>query len=142
MRNRLIIALLLFISMAGFAKDLYPRNTNIDVKHYLFQLEVNDSTDVLSGKATITILFKKSISQFDLDLFNQDAKGKGMKVSQVLVNQKPISFTQSEQWHSYYFRSSNSSRRRASHCSRLFWHSNQHLPKGCMGASHVKAKDW
>jgi len=92
MSTRLIIAFL-FISLASAARDPYPKNPNIDVKHYLFQLEVNDSTDVIAGQASVTVLFKKSITELDLDLINKLSNGKGMTVGRVSLNQKPLKFT-------------------------------------------------
>src|SRR6187402_3317538 len=92
MNSRLIIALL-FISLTAFANDPYPKNDNIDIRHYLFQLEVNDSTDVVSGQASITVLFKKSITEFELDLVGKSNNGKGMTVSKVSIKQQPLKFT-------------------------------------------------
>lgn len=85
--------LFLLISFTVMAKDPYPKNENIDVKHYRFQLELNDSTDVIAGEATVTILFKKPISSFDLDLYGVNSGGKGMKVKSITSNGKAISFT-------------------------------------------------
>jgi aminopeptidase N len=67
-------------------------NDAIDVKHYTFQLELNDSTDVISGIATVRILFKKDLSTFELDLVNKDSKGAGMTVSDVTLNGKSLQF--------------------------------------------------
>lgn len=92
MNIRLIIALL-FFSLTGFANDPYPKNENIDIRHYLFQLEVNDTTDVLSGRASLTILFKKPITEFELDLVGKSNNGKGMTVSTVSIGQQPLKFT-------------------------------------------------
>ncbi len=88
-----VIILFLLISFTVIAKDPYPKNENIDVKQYRFQLELNDSTDVIAGEATISILFKKSISSFDLDLYGVNPSGKGMKVNGITSNGKAVSFT-------------------------------------------------
>ncbi len=87
-----ILALLIFTGTVCNATDPYPRNPFIDIKKYTFQLEVNDSTDVISGKASILILFKKSITEFELDLANKNAQGFGMEVSEVSVNGKSLTF--------------------------------------------------
>jgi aminopeptidase N len=86
------LALFLLITTASFATDPYPRNPFIDIKQYTFQLEVNDSTDVITAKALIKILFKKSIADFELDLVNKNPQGLGMEVSQVLLNGKALTF--------------------------------------------------
>ncbi len=88
-----IFIFLLFISPLVWASDPYPKNPAIDITQYIFQLEVNDSTDVIAGKASISISFKKSISEFELDLINKDASGKGMEVQDVLLEGKHLSFT-------------------------------------------------
>src|SRR6478736_5834807 len=59
--SRLFI-LFSLICFTVIAKDPYPKNDNIDIKHYRFQLELNDSTDVIAGEATVSLLFKKSIT--------------------------------------------------------------------------------
>jgi aminopeptidase N len=92
MKNTLFLFLFLFITSSSLATDPYPRNPFIDIKQYTFQLEVNDSTDVIAGKASILILFKKSISEFELDLTNKKEKGQGMEVLQVLLNGKALAF--------------------------------------------------
>ncbi len=85
--------LFLFIATLAKATDPYPRNPAIDVLQYIFQLEVNDSTDVIAGSASLTIHFKKSISQFELDLINKDASGKGMEISEIVLNGKRLTFS-------------------------------------------------
>ena len=92
MNKILAFHLLFLIGTISHATDPYKRNPAIDVQHYTFQLEVNDSTNVIAGKALITILFKKSINTFELDLVALTAKGTGMTVSTILLNQKSISF--------------------------------------------------
>jgi aminopeptidase N len=91
-----IFIFLFFVCQLAKATDPYPKNSAIDVIHYIFQLEVNDSTDVMVGKASITIFFKKSISDFELDLANQDASRKGMKVLEVLLDGKKIAYSHSK----------------------------------------------
>ncbi|MFY8036426.1 MAG: M1 family metallopeptidase [Cyclobacteriaceae bacterium] len=87
-----LLTLFLFIHSVGYATDPYKRNAAIDVQQYLFQLEVNDSTDQISGVARVTIRFKKSITSFDLDLATKNAQGLGMTVSAVTLNGKSISY--------------------------------------------------
>lgn len=86
------LLLLLIVTQFAFATDPYPRNEAIDIRHYVFQLEVNDSTDVIAGKANVTVLFKKSVSEFFLDLIGKSSKGFGMTVSSVLLGNLPVAF--------------------------------------------------
>ena len=64
------VLVLLFIGFSSRATDPYPRNKSIDITHYHFYLEVNDSTDVIYGEASVTVSFKKKLSFFELDLTN------------------------------------------------------------------------
>ena len=72
--------------------DPYPRNPSIDIQHYRFSLDLNDSTNVLIGHAEVTILFKKSESNFELDLVGKASSGHGMTVSSVTHKEKPLTF--------------------------------------------------
>ena len=88
-----IFIFLFFVCPLAWASDPYPKNPAIDVIQYIFQLEVNDSTDVIAGKAVVSIYFKKSISDFELDLSNKDLSKKGMEVSEVLLDGKKLSYS-------------------------------------------------
>ena len=90
MRNVLITILL--STQTVFATDPYPRNTNIDIQKYVFQLEVNDTTDVVAGVASVTVRFKKSVSEFELDLIGKNSRGLGMTVSSVTEGNFPLKF--------------------------------------------------
>jgi len=68
------------------AQDHYPHNPNIDVKQYVFQIEISDQSDIIKGKAAIDILFKESVSNFELDFVNKTAEGKGMEISRLMEN--------------------------------------------------------
>jgi hypothetical protein len=74
---------LLLIAQSVLATDPYLRNPNIDIKQYTFQFEVNDSTDMIASKASVTVLLKKQIADFLLDLTNKNTQGLGMMVSSV-----------------------------------------------------------
>src|SRR5205814_8217046 len=60
------------ISLTSWATDPYPKNEAIDIRHYHFLLEVNDSTNVIYGEASLSIFFKKPISTFSIDLASKD----------------------------------------------------------------------
>ena len=84
--QKLIVLMFFFGSLLAKASDGYPKNEAIDILHYRFQLELNDSTDDIVGQATITILFKKSISEFELDLTNKNSQGMGMTIDKIFLN--------------------------------------------------------
>jgi aminopeptidase N len=56
---------------------------SIDVQHYTFYLDLEDGTDRIKGKAEITLQFKQPVTSFTLDLIQQKADGKGMKIENV-----------------------------------------------------------
>src|SRR5579872_7096584 len=72
-----------------------PYNPAIDIIHYDFALVLNDSTNVIRGDARITLRFKEPAPAFSLDLKEKDTNGKGMTVTAVKEDDKPVSFTQS-----------------------------------------------
>ncbi len=89
------ILILLIFSTSSFA-DNYPRNYAIDIIHYSFDLHFSDSSDVMFGKASITLQFKKSgVRQVRLDLVNESEKwkGNGMVVSAVTTGNEKLIYT-------------------------------------------------
>ena len=82
-----------FFSFALIAKDPYPKNPNIDILNYKFQLNLNDTTDVIYGSAQITLNIKESESRVRLDLVSQNQLGKGMKVHKVTFNGDEVAYT-------------------------------------------------
>lgn len=86
MKKILLISFFVLGPVAGRSTDRYPKNEAIDIKHYHFYLEVNDSTNVIYGEASLSIFFTKTTSTFTLDLATKDNSGKGMEVSEVSVN--------------------------------------------------------
>ena len=91
----LLVLILLQASQSAYA-DKYPRNYNIDVLHYAFDLVLSDTTDEIKGTASITILFKKDdIKQFRLDLINKttERKGKGMQIESIKLDGLNVRYT-------------------------------------------------
>lgn len=85
---------ILFLTVTCFAfADNYPRNQFIDIKRYTFRLDLNDSTDVIAGEAKIQFVVLKPVSEFELDLINQDATKKGMLVAGILFDGLKIKYT-------------------------------------------------
>jgi aminopeptidase N len=75
------------------ATDTYPRQAGIDVQHYRFALTLNDSTNEISGDATVTIRFVKAgVTSFFLDLATA-ANGKGMTVTSVTSDSAALHFS-------------------------------------------------
>jgi len=74
------------------ATDPYPKNEAIDVQHYVFRLDLNDSTNHIVGEASITIQFRKALTAFELDLLEKGPKGFGMTVTEVLTSTHSLAF--------------------------------------------------
>lgn len=69
----------------------------LDVQHYQFTLQLNDSNNLIKGEAVITTKFTKAVDKVVFDLVQKKADGKGMTVTAVIKNDQPISFTQDAQ---------------------------------------------
>jgi len=91
--QKLVSLVFLIISIAAQATDPYPKNDAIDVKHYTFQLEVNDSTNVITGQAAISILFNKDVADFELDLVNKNERAEGMEIIQIVSGENKLRFS-------------------------------------------------
>jgi len=90
---RLIVFVLLCVGVAARATDNYPKNPDIDVLHYRFDITLSDDSDEIKSIAMIAILFKKKgVSNVRLDLANV-SNGKGMTVSAVTQAGKTVAFT-------------------------------------------------
>ena len=81
------IVLILFAASPtlGTAADVYPKNLDIDVLHYVFELTLSDATDRINGVTTVQIRFlTDGVENFELDLIgsNNDPVT-GMSVSAV-----------------------------------------------------------
>lgn len=80
-----------------FSAKAQAPGATIDVQHYNFALQLNDADNSIKGDATIAVKFLKNVNAFKLDLVKKKSDGKGMLVTQVKENGKPIKFTQSDE---------------------------------------------
>lgn len=72
-------------------------NTAIDVQHYTLAINLNDTTNVIQGEATVTVKFLQDAKTLSLDLVQQKGNDTGMQVTQVWQQQKPLAFVQDAQ---------------------------------------------
>jgi aminopeptidase N len=89
---RLLILLFITFLTSPAVADNYPRNESIDIKKYIFRLELNDTTNRIAGQATIMLTVKKPIRDIEFDLI-EHAEGKGMTVSEVKVGNRQAIFS-------------------------------------------------
>jgi aminopeptidase N len=81
--KRLLILLFLVTSVSAIA-DNYPRDWNVDVHHYRFQLSLSDVTDQIFGEALIFVNFEAQTKSINFDLINETDR-KGMRVTGVSI---------------------------------------------------------
>ena len=90
---------LLFLTAGFFSFS----QSNVDVLHYRFDLELNDQNDSIYGEAGIWFIPEKNTTTTSFDLTGLNSKGAGMKVESVKylygwpgeINFKKTAFTQS-----------------------------------------------
>ncbi len=99
MKNLKVIFLVGLVFVFGLPNlafaDSYPKNPKIDVIDYVFKLELSDSTDEIAGEATVDVRFLgEGVSEVRLDLINAAAEmnGKGMSVSKVVSDGRPVEY--------------------------------------------------
>lgn len=81
------------LPFVGYTQSQQPLPSEvIDVLHYNFRIELNDSTDRLHGITTITALVKKTTTEIQIDLINTESSGKGMQVKAVKSKDANLKF--------------------------------------------------
>lgn len=75
--------------------DTYTRQPGIDVRGYVFRIEVKDDTPAISAEADVEVAFKAdNVRELWLDLIGPSADGKtGMTVNSVTSGADALSFT-------------------------------------------------
>lgn len=82
-----------FAAPSPGARDTYSRQPGVNVEHYVFALELSDSSDEIRGEATVTIRFTKDgLTSFFLDLATP-SNGKGMTTAGVFSDSVPLHYT-------------------------------------------------
>ncbi len=74
--------------------DDYPRNGSIDMKHYVFDIELLDETDAVAATASLDLEFLDGgVSEIALDFVGcEEGKETGMTVSSVRSGERALSF--------------------------------------------------
>jgi aminopeptidase N len=81
----LVICVSLFNSSLG--------QSNVDVLHYKFEIELSDKYDTIRGKAFITLRFLDTAHHFSLNLVSVNRRGKGMIADWVNENDASLNYT-------------------------------------------------
>ena len=82
-----------FLPYTILAKDPYPKNPNIDILNYKFEIHLNDTSDIIYGSADIALNIKDSEDRVRLDLISQGIDGMGMEVKKVTFNGSEVSYS-------------------------------------------------
>ena len=76
------------------AQNHNARFENIDVQHYIFEIHLNDSTNIIEGKTTVKVKLLKQAEKLTLDLIGKnDSTNTGMIVSNVKFKDNPVRYT-------------------------------------------------
>jgi aminopeptidase N len=89
--KKFIACAFLFATCSLSARPVEP-SESIDVKRYVFEITINDSTDVVTGIAAITFVPRKNISEFAIDLISKNDQAKGMEIAAITLNGVPLKF--------------------------------------------------
>jgi aminopeptidase N len=76
-------------------QDAYPKNPDIDILGYVFNLTFSDESDSINGVATTTARYLAAgLSELRLDLIeaSDELEGKGMRVSRITINDNNLAF--------------------------------------------------
>ncbi len=93
MKKSILVLILLLVPFLGLkAQDTYQRNPYADVQSYIFNLDLNDTTDQIKGKAEITVEFKDRTKTFNLDLIEKSATY-GMAVDSIFEDDHKANYT-------------------------------------------------
>jgi aminopeptidase N len=92
--RRLALAVaILPLAVAGLQADTYPRQPGVDAWHYVFRLELSDTSPEITGEATVDLRFTKDgVTSAALDLASA-ANGQGMTVTGVTNGGKGARYT-------------------------------------------------
>lgn len=85
-----LLFLLVLLPLSG--QDHHHRFESVDVLSYRFEIDLNDTTNLIRGIAEIEISFRKDVEYFQLDLASLTSDGSGMKVEQLTENGRKVNF--------------------------------------------------
>jgi aminopeptidase N len=96
LKTTLFLLLSGLVTLTAPCQDHHQRYETIDVLAYRFEIDLNDTSDVIQGTAHIEIAFRKDVDQFQLDLSNKLPDNTGMEVKQITEDGRELSFQHRE----------------------------------------------
>jgi len=89
-----LIVVFLVIQSTITAQNYKNRFNTIDVQHYKLAISVNDTTNSIDATMQVQLKFKKTVSEFQLDLVKKDSiSGLGMVIDSIYQNNVKVEFT-------------------------------------------------
>lgn len=88
----ILILLSLFVCIPAIGQNHTARFESIDVIQYVFDIQLNDSTDRIEATADVVFQNKKPLENLVLDLTNIDSKGLGMTVESLQIDDQSRKF--------------------------------------------------
>lgn len=83
-RPLVLVLLISFLLLKeSYCQNHHERYNSINVLHYRFNIELNDSSNTVRCIAKVKILFKKELESFMLDLSKMKENGKGMQIEYI-----------------------------------------------------------
>ena len=92
MKRFLFLTLVLTSNVLVLAQTHLDRFESTDVQHYVFEIHLNDSTNRIEGKTTVTVKFLKPAQNLTLDLVELNSENNGMIVQAVKNNEQDLPF--------------------------------------------------
>ena len=94
MRNLFCFSVLFIACSLVSGIDGYHRLVNLDVLHYEFAIKINDSTDEISGRTTISMKILVKTDSISLDIIGLNSQGTGMVVESVWQDGNAVKWKQ------------------------------------------------
>ena len=89
-----VLLILLTWRSVTYGQDVYAKNDLIDIKHYTFNLTLQDESDVIYGQTYITFDAEPNASTASFDLIQKSGKY-GMEIMSVIAGGQNIDFSYS-----------------------------------------------
>jgi aminopeptidase N len=86
--------LFICVQSSSFAQNYQQQLNTIDIQHYKLAIAVSDTTNSIDATMSIKLKFKKTVNEFQLDLFKKDSvSGLGMVVDSIYQNNVKVEFS-------------------------------------------------
>ena len=95
MKHFTLAFLFIIVFVVAHAQNNYSRSKEIDIRHYIFEIQLNDTTNRIEGKATIEARILQPTQNITLDFVGlNDSTNTGMVVSKVTSEGKKLQYAQ------------------------------------------------